>query len=329
MLQVYRLFLEHFPYTDTGEKMVKDIFSLELAVGEKLTIRKNHIQSESTSGPRISIVTGIHGDEMEGQFVCYEIARIINASPEKLKGTVDIYPAANPMGLDMATRYVPRLDMDMNRMFPGNNCGTAAERVAAALVEDIAGSDMCVDVHSSDNFVREIPQVRLSEEFSDRLLPYAKLMNVDMIWVNASTSVHESTLAHTMNMLNVPTMVVEMGQGMRINRKFGEQVVIGIFNLMYEMGIWTEKPENIQMPVISTDGEVDFIRAEHTGVFLPLIAHNHYVCAGESIGQIINVLNGTVIDEIRAERDGLVFTLREYPFVNRGALIARILWNIE
>jgi len=313
---------------DRGKKqMIKDIFSLELAVGEKLTIRKNHISSGDKDGARISIVTGIHGDEMEGQFVCYEIARIINESPKKLKGTVDIYPAANPMGLDMATRDVPRLEMDMNRMFPGNTYGTSTERVAAALVDDIIGSDMCIDVHSSDNYVREIPQVRLSEEFSDRLLPYAKLMNVDMIWVNASTSVHESTLAHTMNMLSVPTMVVEMGQGMRINRQFGEQVVKGIFNLMYEMGIWAEKVEDIQMPVISTDGEVDFIRAEHTGVFLPLTAHNHYVCEGEVIGQIISVLEGRVIEEITAERDGLVFTLREYPFVNRGALISRILWQ--
>jgi len=309
--------------------MVQDIFSLELAVGERLTIRKNHIASESNpDGPRISIVTGIHGDEMEGQFVCYEIARIIKNNPELLTGTVDIYPAANPMGLDMATREVPRLEMDMNRMFPGNTYGTATERVAAAIVEDIVGSDICIDVHSSDNFVREIPQVRLSSDFSEKLLPLAKLMNVDIIWVNASTSVHDSTLAHTMNCLMVPTLVVEMGQGMRINRTYGEQVVRGIFNLMKEKGIWAGDVDVTQMPAISTDGEVDFIRAEHTGVFVPLVAHNHFVRRGELIGQIIDVLEGEVLQDIRVDKDGLVFTLREYPFVTKGALLARILWQV-
>lgn len=308
--------------------MIEDIFSLELAVGEKLVIRKNHIVSESNpDGPRISIVTGIHGDEMEGQYVCYEIARIIAQFPDKLNGIVDIYPAANPMGLDMATREVPRLEMDMNRMFPGNTFGTATERAAAALVEDIVGSDVCIDVHSSDNFVREIPQVRLSSDFADKLLPLARLMNVDMIWVNASTSVHESTLAHTMNCMNVPTMVVEMGQGMRINKSYGDQVVQGIFNLMKEKGIWTGEVSTIQMPAVSTDGEVDFIRSECTGVFLPSVAHNHYICAGGIIGQIIDVLDGKVLQDIVAERDGLVFTLREYPFVTKGALLARILWQ--
>lgn len=310
--------------------MKKDIFKLDMAVGEQLVIQKNSIVSKSNpDGPRISIVTGIHGDEMEGQFVCYEIARIINENPECLMGTVDIYPAANPLGLDMATREVPKIEMDMNRMFPGNTVGTASERVTAALVDDLAGSDVCIDVHSSDNYVREIPQVRLSEEFSEKLLPYAKLMNVDMIWLNASTSVHEATLAHTMNMLGTPTMVVEMGQGMRINRTFGEQVVVGIFNVMKYLGIWNGEIETTQMPVISTDGEVVFIRAEHEGVFLPLISHNHYVHKGEMIGQIVDVLEGEVIEDIKAEKDGLVFTLREYPFVYRGSLIARILWQQE
>lgn len=310
--------------------MIKDIFKLDLAVGEQLTVKKNSLVSTTNpNGPRISIVTGIHGDEMEGQFVCYEIARIIQANMEHLCGTVDIYPAANPMGLDMATREVPKLDMDMNRMFPGNTYGTSAERVAAALVEDIIGSDVCIDIHSSDNLVREIPQVRLSDEFSDKLLPLAKLMNVDMIWVNATSSVHESTLAHSMNMLGVPTMVVEMGLGMRINKAYGEQVVDGIFNLMKEMGVWDGPVEQVQMPVISTDGEVVFIRAEHQGVFLPLTAHNHYVKRGDAIGQIVDVLDGCIIEELFAERDGLVFTLREFPFVYKGSLIARILWQQE
>lgn len=310
--------------------MVQEIFNQELAVGEHLIIKKNHLVSQSKpDGRRISVVTGIHGDEMEGQFVCFELARIIKENPELLNGIVDIYPAANPLGLEMATREVPRLEMDMNRLFPGRKNGTATERVAAALVEDIAGSDVCIDVHSSDNYVREIPQVRISDDFTDRLLPLARLMNVDMIWVNATNSVHESTLAHTMNMLGTPSLVIEMGMGMRINRHYGEQVVRGILNVMHELGIWLGDIDATQMPVVSTDGEVDFIRSEHTGVFLPLVAHNHCVSAGELIGQIIDPLEGCVIEDIVAARHGLVFTLREYPFVYKGSLLARILWQMD
>lgn len=311
--------------------MIEAVVEIELAVGEKIQVRRNRIlpQKKEDETRRISIVSGIHGDELEGQYVCYEVARRIAEHPEYLKGIVDIYPALNPLGLESAQRLVPKLEMDMNRMFPGDKNGNMMERIAAAIVDSIAGSDICVDVHASDTEVREIPQVRVSEEFAEKMLPYAKLMNVDMIWMNATATVHESTLAHSMNILGVPTLVVEMGLGMRINRKYGNQVTEGIFNLMKEVGIWEGEVKQTQFPVISTDGEVEFIRAEYTGVFLPIIEHNHYVHKGDLIGQIVNTYTGEIKQEIIAKKDGLVFTLREYPMVYEGALIARILTDIE
>ncbi len=310
-------------------EMIEEVIALELPVGETIRIRKNRIEGKNPGFKRIAIVSGIHGDEFEGQYISYETARRLKEHPELINGTVDIYPALNPLGLDLAVRTVPGVNMDMNRIFPGDEKGTAIERTAAAIVNDIAGADICLDIHASNIFIREIPQVRISEEFAEKLLPFARLMNVDMVWTNASETVHESTLAHSMNMLGVPSMVVELGMGTRISRHFGNQVVDGIFNLMKEMGIWLGKTEKIQFPVISTDGEVEFIRSRVTGVFLPKIEHNHYVKKGDKLGEIVNPLEGTVLDEIIAKKSGLVFSLREYPFVREGSLLLRILTGID
>lgn len=309
--------------------MVEEVFSIELPVGERLIINKNRIAGKRPEEKRLAIVSGIHGDEFEGQYICYEMARRLTENPDKLTGTVDIYPALNPLGLDVASHKVPKLEMDLNRMFPGDKGGTAMERVAAAIVEDISGADMCLDMHASNSFVREIPQIRLNEDFAEKMLPYAKLLNADMVWTNATATVHESTLVHSMNMLGVPSMVVEMGVGNRIDRVYGNQVVEGVFHLMDELGMWEGEVGKIQYPVISTDGEVDFIRSGTTGVFLPAIAHNHYVRKGDKLGEIVSPLEGKVLDEIRVQRSGLVFTLREYPFVREGSLLARILMGIE
>lgn len=308
--------------------MIEEVFSVELPVGEKLVIKKNRLTGKEPFSKRLAIVTGIHGDEFEGQYICYEVARRIMGGIEYFNGTVDLYPALNPLGLDIADRKIPKLNMDLNRMFPGKKNGTTMERVAAAIIDDISGADMCLDVHSSNIFVKEIPQVRVSEEFADKLLPYAKLLNTDMVWTNASATVHESTLTHSMNMLGVPSMVVEMGVGTRIDRGYGSQVVDGIFHLMKEMGMWDGSVGEIQYPAISTDGEVEFIRSRITGVFLPTIEHNHYVAKGDKLGEIVSPLEGRILEEIIAEKSGLVFTLREYPFVREGSLLARILTGI-
>lgn len=308
--------------------MIEEVFSIELPVGERLVINKNRIEGKDPRNKRLAIVTGIHGDEFEGQYICYEMTRRIMENQDKLIGTVDIYPALNPLGLDNADHKIPKLGLDLNRMFPGKKNGTTMERVAAAIVEDLSGADMCLDVHAGDIFVKEIPQIRVSEQFADKLLPYARMLNADMVWMNATATVHESTLTYSMNMLGVPSMVVEMGVGTRIDRGYGSQIVEGIFHLMKELKMWEGSVGEIQYPAISTDGEVDFIRSNTTGVFLPAIAHNHYVRKGDKLGEIVSPLEGKVLDEIMVKKSGLVFTLREYPFVREGSLLARILTGI-
>ena len=293
--------------------MIREIIAAQLPVGEKLRIVKNRIEGKDPDSGRIAIVSGIHGDEFEGQYVIYEMVRRLQEHPECLHGSVDLYPALNPLGMDMAVRELPAL-----------------EKVAAAIVGDIAGADLCLDIHASNIFVREIPQVRISEEFAERVLPYAQLMNVDMVWTNAAETVHEATLAHSLNLLGVPSFVVEMGVGTRISRHFGNQVTDGIFHLMKHIGMWSgELKGKIQQPVLSTDGEVEFIRSGSTGVFLPEIEHNHFVKKGDKLGEVIDPLRGEVLEEILAQRSGLVFTLREYPFVREGALLLRILTGID
>ncbi|MCI9072973.1 MAG: succinylglutamate desuccinylase [Lachnospiraceae bacterium] len=310
--------------------MIETIASLELPVGEHLAIRRNRLcyKEDIKSLGRVAIVSGTHGDELEGQYICYEVARRISCSPESLAGVVDIYPALNPLGVDLASKALPITGVDMNRMFPGDREGSAMEQIAAAVVSDLIGTDLCIDVHSSDIFVQEIPQVRLNEEFAGRMLPFAKLMNVDVIWMNATATVHEATLAHSLNIMGVPTMVVELGQGNSINMTYGNQVVDGIFNVMHEMGVWTGEARPVQQPAISSDGKVEFIRSETDGIFLPRSKHNHFVSVGEPIGEIVDPMTGQVKSRITAGKDGLLFTLRNYPVVYEGDLLARILTGI-
>lgn len=68
-------------------------------------------------------MTGIHGDGLEGQYVCYE----------------------------------------RNRIFPESDEGAVTEHMASQIMGDIAGADFCLDIHASNIFLREILQVRMSE----------------------------------------------------------------------------------------------------------------------------------------------------------------------
>lgn len=306
--------------------MEQTVTSLSLAVHEQLELKKNRLSPlpGNDGGKRLCVVTGVHGDELEGQYVAYLLNRRIQAQPELLRGTVDIYPAINPLGINTIQRGVPLFDLDMNRIFPGSTDGPMAEYYARQAIEDLRGADIAIDIHASNIFLMELPQVRISEETAPALVPLAKELNVDFVWIHAAATVLESTLAHSLNVMGTKCLVVEMGVGMRLTRSYGEQLTDGILNLMRSQGMWAGETKPPRTPLISRD-EVAFINADKAGIFIPSVPHNGMVKQGEELAVIADPLSGEVLQTLMAPADGLLFTLREYPVVYPGSLLARIL----
>lgn len=308
--------------------MIETIATAALAVNENLNIQKQRI-SYGKSKKRLSLVTGTHGDELEGQYLAYMIGSYLNENITQLDGIVDIYPALNPMGIDSITRGVPMFDLDMNRVFPGSKDGTMIETLCASIVDDIAGSDVCVDIHSSNIFLKEIPQIRMSVPTAPTLLPYAKMMNVDFVWIHESATVLESTLAHTLNTRGTKTLVVEMGVGMRITKEYCRQLFDGILNLMKELGMWSGETAPVREPVVSEGREVGFVNSDAAGIFVPCADFGDTVNKGDHIGDVVDPLTSQVVEKVEAVCGGMIFTLREYPVVYGGSLLARILQPSE
>ena len=309
--------------------MVEDVVRLQLPVSEELAIQKNVIQGERGSGKRICVITGTHGDELEGQYVAWQLGRILTEKKGELLGSVEIYPSLNPMGISTIYRGLPGFDLDMNRIFPGSEEGPMMETRVSRLMSDLKGADMCIDIHASNIYLEEMPQVRINEETADQLVPYARLLNVDFVWIHAAATVLESTLAYSLNMIGVPTLVVEMGVGMRITKDYGYQLVDGILNLMKEMGIWSGPVESVREPLISSDRAIGFVNADHPGIYLPDARIFDEVMRGDVLGKIVDPLTGSVLEEVKAPITGKVFTRREYPIVYSGSLLNRILGGAE
>ena len=308
--------------------MVKTVAQAALAVNEKLCIRKNRIKN-GNGKKRVCVVTGIHGDELEGQYFAYLVGKKLNEELDNLNGIVDIYPALNPLGIDSITRGIPKFDLDMNRVFPGSREGTMTETICAGIIEDIQGADICIDVHASNIYLKELPQIRISVPTSETLVPFAKMMNVDFIWVHDAATVLESTLAHTLNMRGTKTLVVEMGVGMRITEEYCFQLCDGFFNLLKELGMWKGKTNTVREPIVSLNREVGFVNSDAAGIFVPCKKFGEQVEEGEHIGDVLDPLTATVAAKITAVCSGMIFTLREYPIVFGGSLLARILGEKE
>ena len=308
-------------------KSIETFFTLQMPYCENLELRRTVFRSGE--GPRVAVTAGIHGDELEGLYVCHLLAAWLEQQPAgALRGTVELYPALNTLGLDTLTRSLPVFDTDLNRNFPGSPDGDVPHRMSNAVMEALAGADLVIDIHASNIFLREIPQVRVNQDFSGLLVPLARKMNLDLIWLHGAVTVLESTIAHSLNSRGVPCLVVEMGVGMRITPEYCSQLVTGILTVWQELGVVAPEiilPPLDHHPFVADDSNVHYLNAQTSGMFIPSASHWTDVRKGELLGTIVSPHHGEHLSEVRSPVDGILFTLREYPIVYEGSLMARIM----
>jgi predicted deacylase len=193
---------------------------------------------------------------------------------------------------------------------------------------ELSGAALVVDIHASNIYLREIPQVRINQEFEDQLVPIARRMNLDLIWLHGAATVLETTVAHSLNSANTPCLVVEMGVGMRITPEYCDQLVTGILAVWKEIGVLAPNitvAETSHTPLIADDSNVHFLNAQTSGMFVPTTSHWIDVHRGELLGTVVSPFCGDVLSEVRSPVDGILFTLREYPLVYEGSLMARVM----
>lgn len=306
--------------------MIETVMTAQMPVGLPIKIKKNRLEPDTMQEnmPRLSIVAGVHGDELQGQYICYELIRRIKEERENLKGIVDVYPCVAPMALEIRKRNAPGA-LDMNAMFPGSHHGHTIEYMAAEVIEDLKGSDFCIDIHSSDIFIRELPQIRVPENAGKKVTELAQKSGIPVLWMNSnSSSVWEGSLAYSLRRKGIPNLVIESGIALKIDYEYCKKVIDGIFRMMKELEVFEGEVSPTKKTVTVKKNDVEVIHCNTSGIFIPKIQIGSFVRENQVLGCIVRPILGAELEEVKSSCDGMIFSLREYPAVCEGELLARI-----
>ncbi|PIQ97399.1 MAG: hypothetical protein COV67_04405 [Nitrospinae bacterium CG11_big_fil_rev_8_21_14_0_20_56_8] len=283
---------------------------------------------------RISFVAGLHGNEIEGIYLCHlliaHLKRLQQTRPDAFRGQVNVYPAVNPQAIGSGSRLWPFFSVDMNRLLGDGTEPSLPAEVSHAFFRDVASSsDLAVDFHASNMHLLELPQIRIVEGLEGRLVPMARHCNVDVIWIHPLGRVFETTLGYNLNQKKIPTLVIETGICLRIHPEFCEQIFNGILNLLHHEGI-LDLPDlayPVRSPLLALPFQVALCAARTTGLFVKRARLGTQVKEGEAIGDIVDPRAGDTVETVTAPGSGLLFTLREHPLVHPGAPVARLVLN--
>ncbi|GJL77259.1 MAG: hypothetical protein NPINA01_02480 [Nitrospinaceae bacterium] len=280
---------------------------------------------------RISFVAGLHGDELEGVYLCHQIIETLqhlkDTQPEAFQGEVHVYPAVNPEALRSTSRLWPFFQSDLNRQMGGDGNGSLTTGFAQTLLDELqASSDIVVDIHASNLHLNELPQIRIIEEFDKKLIPLAELCNTDLIWVHPSAPVFESTLGYNLNRRKTPTLVVETGICLRIHQNHCGQILMGMMNLLRKTGVLksTSPAPQVKPPLLVNPKQVALVQTSHSGLFISDVSLGDQVNKGDPLGKIIDAVQGRTLEIVTSPAEGMLFTLREQPVTYQGSPLARI-----
>ncbi|TKF47829.1 succinylglutamate desuccinylase/aspartoacylase family protein [Vibrio lentus] len=285
----------------------------------------------SQDGPKLMITAGIHGDELNGVLAAQQIIRDLVG--KNLTGTVTIVPTVNLSGLlnhsrDFISSDPGSCPANLNRLFPGDSHGLAAERFVASLWERLLkhNATFAVDLHTQTRGA-VYPLYVFADYRIDQCLEMARLMQPDCVLNDPGDP---GILETVWNRSGIPSITVEVGMGKFTQPDMIQRAVDGVLNMLsyYEMSeaVGEQITESKQLPEPDwiEGNNVVSIRADIGGFVLPQVELLQSVEQGELLAIQYDAF-GNECRRYHAPSAGRVLSYNVDALREPGALVCRLL----
>lgn len=302
--------------------LLSQVIEVELPSGDTIAVVRRRFGGGE--GPRVALVAGIRGDAPEGIRVAHGVGTVLAEHEAALRGTVDIYPCANPLAAHRSVRNWPFFDTDLNRLFPGQEQGHPPQQVAWYLREDVTGADQVIELRGARPAFSEAPQAHVQAR-DEAAAELAKTANVAVVWRREPGPAASSTFAHQFP----GTVVLEGGTGNRLTSGVGSDLRDGVLNMLATLGVLPEEClpfhwATLQRPAVLADDGVTRIRATRGGLFLPEGQVWGEIGAGARLGEVVDPVSGELREVVTSPVGGRLLAIRELPVVFPGTMVARV-----
>ncbi len=297
---------------------------LEVDLGDPWPIPVTVIHG-TRPGPTITILGGIHGDELTGASACTHLlsnsftdfGKILD--PSQMAGTVRIVPVVNLPGYRAKSRYFPD-GRDLNRNFPGDYKGSTTKRVAAQLWKHILkDSDAIIDLHSASRGRSNMPQLRvnLTHPGSNIL---AKAFGIEILLDSKAPS---GSLRKYANQNDIPAITYEGGGANLIDNQSVKVAIHGVTNVLRSLRMIPGTPNRPRFRMLASGSR--WLRASEGGLLDMFVSAGSVMSEGEVIATISDPATPGLTVDIVAPEDGLLIGAATNPFTASGMPVGHFL----
>jgi predicted deacylase len=277
------------------------------------------VASGTRPGPTLALLAGVHGDEYEGPVAIADLLAALD--PAALAGTLIAIPVANPLAFAAGTRPSPLDGLNLARCFPGKRDGSASERLAWTLTEEvIAVADALIDLHSGGvayAMATLVGYCDMGDEVGRRSRALAVAFGAPVLWEHPEIAPGR-TLSAALDR-GIPCVYTEAAGGGAAPEPVVRCYIEGVQRVLIALGMLPgDTPEPRHAQSWRGAGNTDTgLEATVPGLFRSAVAVGDAVAAGQVLGTIV-AYDGRVVERIVAPQAGVVAMVRRVPPVLAG-----------
>lgn len=268
------------------------------------------------SGPCLLALATLEGNDFIGLEVINQLFDLIK--PEQLCGSLIIVPVFNVYGLTHYPSTIPTGDTLINS-FPGNDKGTYGERIAHIFTQEIlTKADYCIEFETGAINHETFPHVYCN--FDDKAsIKMAKAFQAPVI---LEVETLASQFRQTTENLNIPLLVYQAGEAMRLDPVAIQIGLSGIQNVMKQVGLLTDPFEKTVTPMISRND--DWLLSPSSGILHTEVSLGQQIKKGEKIGRLSDPFSNETSTTITSHLNGVVVGINHSPLIQEGLSIFKI-----
>ncbi|PLX69350.1 MAG: succinylglutamate desuccinylase [Denitrovibrio sp.] len=276
-----------------------------------------HIIHGKSAGPSIFVSAAIHGDEINGTEIIRRLMK--HKSLNRVKGTLYTVPIVNVFGFLGQSRYTPDR-RDLNRMFPGDEKGSLAARIADLFTTNVVDKcDLGIDLHTGSNNRFNLPQIRAC---CDDITKETAMIFGAPVVINTNT-LDKSLRAYAASK-KIPMLLYEAGEALRFDEASIQMGIRGIISVLRYTGMLppTKSSKVINKDILFIE-KTSWIRANSSGIVSQQVAIGQAVSKGDTLAVVVDPFS-EYESILSSPFEGVVIGNLNLPLVHEGEAMFHI-----
>ena len=290
--------------------------------------------TSSSSGPKLLITGGVHGDEFEPMAAIRRLAKLFEQRTSDVadfRGAITFIPVVNESAFLRGHRCGDD-GLDLARTCPGRSDGSVTEQTAWALSHEIRSANYYIDLHTGGTELCVYPlsgyMLHTDSAVLETQRRMARAFNLPIVW--GTSGALEGRSLSVARDANVPAIYCEYLGSATCDPAGVDAYFAGCLNVMSELGMLNRERPASQVHHLVEDAQPN---AGHmqicnpspaTGYFETNVRPGDAVRVGDRLGTIFP-LDGSPSLPITATQSGIVLVLRTFPRVRAGESVGVVL----